>query len=137
MNEPNEEQQPQPEQSEQPAKITQFTGIRDAVKDGLINAKEAVRNAIVQKMVAEKTDEYVRATTAVYDKIKAADKELAKIKPTYIGYDDQGKPKGEPFFSKEQVDQRKKGVETLAKLHKALELALNDNNFEKVIELSK
>lgn len=112
------------------------TGIREAVKAGLVHVNEAVKTAIVASFVQEETNRRIKATTAVLEKIEAAEVELRKIKPTFSGYTIAGEPVGEPIFAKEQVEAHKKAKELLDKLNNALEKALNSNDFSKVFELA-
>lgn len=112
-------------------------GIREAVKEGLVNASETVRASIVASYVKEETEKRIKATTSVFEKIEALELELRKIKPTFAGFTLENKPVGEAIYTRDQVDQAKKANEQLEKLTKALELALTKNDFTKVFEVAK
>lgn len=111
--------------------------IQHLVKEGLVESHTVVRDAIVSGLVKEELDRRIRATTAVFQKIKQAEGELKKIKPTFLGFDDKGAGKGEAVFTKEQADQRKKLNEQLEKLNGALKKALVEKDFGKVFELGQ
>lgn len=123
--------------TDQGSPVSISRNLREAVKAGLVNSNETVRSAIVASYVKEETDRRIKATTSVLEKIEATELDLRKIKPSYAGYSLDGKPAGEPIYTKEQTEAAKKSNEILARLTKALELALNDGDFSKVFEVAK
>lgn len=124
---------PTPEPAPVPARVD----IRTRVKDGLLNANEQVKDAIVSNYVAEEVSKRIKATTNVLSSIESTEREIRKVKPTPAGYDDKGNAIGQPVFSKEQVENLKKLRESLSRLEKAVELALTKNDFSKVFELGQ
>lgn len=111
--------------------------IREAVKTGLIRSNEAVRAKLVEGEVTSEINKRHSAALKVFEKIEALEMEIRKIKPTFPGYTLSGEPIGEPFYTKEQADNTKKNSEQLARLNAALSKALTDNDFSKVLEMSK
>ena len=124
---------PTPEPAPVPARVD----IRARVKDGLLNANEQVKEAIVFNYVAEEVSKRIKATTNVLSLIESTEREIRKVKPAPAGYDDKGNAIGSVYFSKEQAENLKKLREGLGKLEKAVELALTKNDFSKVFELGQ
>lgn len=114
--------------------LTQLDSIRAAIKDNLKTVGPTVQSALVEVATKKEVERRV-AAQSVLEKIEETEKELKKIKPTYAGYDLQGKGVGEPIYTKEQADSYKKLNEQGAKLHSALEKALTESDFTKVLEL--
>ncbi len=110
--------------------------IRGAVKDGLIDSSTVVRQAIVSNLVKAEMDKREKAAISVFEKLEAAELDRRKVRPQFAGYNADGKPIGEPVFTKDQADQIKKTDELIAKLNGALEKALTSNDFSKVFELA-
>jgi hypothetical protein len=108
--------------------------ISKLVKEGLQGVEAKVKTAIVEQLVKEEIERRIRATSAVFSKINAAEKELRKIKPKFLGYDSNGKGVGEPIFTKEEAETLRKTKETLEKLNSALSKAFDEGNFDKVFE---
>lgn len=118
---------------EPPKSVTR--DIREAVKNGLLNANDVVKADIILQFVNEEVGKRKDATMKVLSKIEEIEREIRKVRPTHAGYDQSGEPVGTPVFTKEQVDGLKKSNEQLTKLTNALELALVKNDFTKVFEL--
>jgi hypothetical protein len=110
--------------------------IRKAVADGLIKVNDKVRAAIVADISEKEFQKRVEATTKVLEEFEKIERDLRKIKPVPTGFDLKGQPVGDPVYSREQVEEVKKATEKLDKLNKALEKALNDNDFSKVFEIA-
>lgn len=115
--------------------LTQLDSIRAAIKDNLKTVGPTVQSTLVEVATKKEVERRVAASQSVLEKIEETEKELKKIKPTYAGYDLQGKGVGEPIYTKEQADSYKKLNEQGAKLHSALEKALTESDFTKVLEL--
>jgi hypothetical protein len=120
-----------------PEKTSITQDIRQAIKDGLVKVGDEVKQNLITAGLAEEKAKRTKAAASVLEKIEAAELEIRKIKPAYIGYTPTGDPVGEPIFTKEQSESLKKSNEQLAKLTAALTKALTDHDFSKVLELSK
>lgn len=102
---------------------------------------ERVKEAIIKRLEEEEFKKRVEAVTEVLSRISTNEKDRRKIKPTYAGWGvDQTtgaqKPVGEPIYTKEQSESLKKLIEDYNKLTKAIELAIYENKFDKVYELT-
>ena len=133
MSEPNEVVNSTTEPVKEPASYIQ--DIRSAIKYGLVKANEHVRAAIVKSETEKELTRRVEATAKVITKIEELEVERRKIKPTFQGKKLDGSNVGEEFYTDEQVKAVKENQEKLARLTKALEAALDKNDFTKVLEL--
>lgn len=116
-------------------KVKQLFDIRERVKNGLTDSNSAVKEAIIQGFVDEEVSRRTKATSKVIEQIEALETEARKIKPTYSGYTLEGKPVGEAMYTQEQAKSMKENGEKQQKLHNALERALVDKDFSKVLEI--
>jgi hypothetical protein len=100
------------------------------------NAGGVVREKVVTLMVEEEIEKRTVAVVAVVKKLDEATKALKKVNvPDNEQFDVDGKVVS-ATYSKTKLDDIKKAKELLAKLTKALDLALEQNNFDKVFELA-
>lgn len=111
--------------------------IKEAVAEKLKNLGPRTREAVVEHFAAEQAGKQAAAIIAGLGKLDQLTKDRYKIKPTYIGFDAQGKPVGEPIFQKEQLDQLKKIDEQLEKLNKAIDKADDNGDFGDLYNLTK
>lgn len=121
-------------QAETP-KIKQLFDIRERVKIGLTECNHTVKDAIVKSFIDEEVARRTKATAKVIEQIEALETEARKIKPTYPGYALNGQPIGEAGYTQEQAKAFKENNEKQQKLHNALEKALVDRDFSKILEL--
>lgn len=93
--------------------------------------EEAAINVMVDRTVKKRTD----AVVSVLDKIDSGERELRKLAPDQVAYDEGGKKTGETY-SKAVVEQRQQATQKIGKLRKALDKALNEGDFGDVLNLS-
>lgn len=117
-------------------KETIMKSIRGLVAEGLLNANDTVRASIVSTMISEEIDIRTRATASLLKKLEEEEHALRKIKPTFSGFNLKGEGVGEPVYTKDQLKQIKESQEKIDKLNRALEKALTDNDFSKVMEMA-
>lgn len=110
--------------------------LHEQVKIGLIGSNTVVRDKIVMSLVEAEVQRRVTATTTILERIDSLTSEARKIKPSFTGYGADGKPVGEPIFTKDQAESLKKNREQAEKLEGAIAKALNDSDFSKVFELA-
>ena len=111
--------------------------IREAVADTLGNLSERTRNQVVEHFAAIEATKQATAIIAGLDKLSALENERRRIKPNYQGFDIEGKGVGDPFFTKEQVEQNKKLGEQIEKLTKAITKADEKADFGDLYNLVK
>lgn len=111
--------------------------IREAVIESVSNVGERTRSIVVEHFAQREADKRAAALVKGLDKLSELEKEGYKIKPTYAGYNEAGEGVGEPLFSKEQVEARKKNREQIEKLTNALNAADDKGDFSKLYDLTK
>lgn len=114
-----------------------MTTIREAVGEVLGNLSERTRNQVVEHFAAKEATKQATALIAGLDKLSQLEGERRKIKPTYAGFDIDGKGIGEAVFTKEQVEQNKKLGEQIEKLTKAINKADEKADFGDLYNLVK
>lgn len=98
---------------------------------GSAAVEEAAVSIMTDRTVKKRTD----AVVAVVDKIDAGERELRKLVPDQVAYDEAGKKTGETY-SKAVVESRGKVTQKLGKLRKALDKALDEGDFSDVLNLA-
>lgn len=109
--------------------------IRNMVKEGLVNAHVAVKQAIIDAEVSKEVARRITAAEIVVGKIESLEAEGKKIRPTPAGFNATGVAVGEAVYTQEQVKAIRENKEKMAKLESALEKALVNGDFSKVFEL--
>lgn len=110
------------------AATTELT-IRTAVRDSLAGLGPRTREQVIEVFASREADKQANALVKGLDKLTELERELVKIKPSYAGYNSEGQGVGEPMFTKEQLDQRKKTSEQIEKLKKAINKADDKGDF--------
>lgn len=82
--------------------------IKATVDAQLTSCAAVVRDAVVKNAVDEEVYRRTGKVENVLRAIKQCENDLLHIKPTFQGYDLEGKPVGEATFSSAQVEQAKK-----------------------------
>ena len=112
--------------------------IREAVADTLGNLSERTRNQVIEHFAAmREAAKQANALIGGLDKLASLENERRRIKPSFAGYDIEGKGIGEATYSKEQVDQNKKLGEQIEKLTKAINKADEKADFGDLYNLVK
>lgn len=111
--------------------------IREAVAENLKNLGDRTRSSVIEHFAKLEADKQAGALVKGLDKLTELERDLRKIKPSHVGYDADGNGIGDPFFSKEQIDQRKKLNEQIEKLTKAINKADDNNDFGDLYNLAK
>lgn len=111
------------------ASETETLTIRTAVRDALAVIGPRTREQVIEVFASREADKQANALVKGLDKLTELERELVKIKPTYAGYNAEGQGVGEPMFTKEQLDQRKKTSEQIEKLKKAINKADDKGDF--------
>ncbi len=103
--------------------------LRTAVRDSLAGIGPRTREQVIEHFAAREADKQAQALVKGLDKLTELERELVKIKPTFAGFNSEGQGVGEPMFTKEQLEQRKKLSEQIAKLVKAINKADDKGDF--------
>lgn len=111
--------------------------IREAVAETLGTLSERTRAAVVEHFAAAEAGKQADAIIVGLGKLAALEKERVRIKPSPAGFDLDGKPVGEPVFTKEQVEQAKKLNEQIEKLMRAINKADENADFGDLYNLTK
>jgi|JI10StandDraft_1071094.scaffolds.fasta_scaffold56985_6 hypothetical protein len=111
--------------------------LRTAVRDSLAALGTRTRTQVIEIYASREADKQAAALVKGLDKLTELERELFKIKPVYAGYNVDGQGVGEPMFTKDQLDQRKKTSEQIAKLVKAINKADDKGDFGDLYNIVK
>ena len=106
--------------------------IRKDVKirvDDLIGAGE-IRSRVVADLAEVEIDRRTKNLAAALSKRNDLAKELGKIKPDRVDYDENGQPVGVGRYSREQSGKVKETKKKLTKIDAAINKAINNANFD-------
>lgn len=102
---------------------------QEAVKTAVKDQNSTVYKTLVQSLVQEEINERIDLVTKAMSALKMKSKELNGLRPDSKLMDQEGKIIQEGF-TQDQFNKRKKLVETVTNLEKALSEAVNDANYE-------
>ncbi len=111
--------------------------IRAAVLESVKNVGPRTREAVVEHFAQREADKQAQALIKGLDKLSDLEKDLSKVRPQHTMFDETGAGVGNPTFTKEQVEQRKKLNEQIDKLTKAINKADDQNDFGDLYNLTK
>jgi hypothetical protein len=110
--------------------IEEIKSIKETVAENLISSLSAQTGLVRQKVVEHYSsiaiEKRANAVIKTMDKIDELGIQVKKIKPDRVVYDESG-VEVSSGFSKEKIDERKKLLEQIEKLKKALDKAALDN----------
>jgi hypothetical protein len=110
--------------------------IRDLVNEALKDSGERVKQILVTQLVDEQVKKRADALTVVFNNIEALEKALKSFRPDLQTFKDDGSIASEAW-SKDHLNRRKKLEEQLHPLKAAMKGALENNVWDKLIEISK
>ena len=111
--------------------------IKEKLAERLLTSGSDVKNNVLDTLYNNELKTRTDACLKVLTKIEEKEKELKKLKVSDNNiYDEKGTVVA-GGYSKARVDDIKKASEELERLNKALENALENNDFTKVLELGK
>lgn len=113
---------------------SQFVSLTEEVATLVSDKSKGVKEQVVKALADKEVELRVSCTMACVDKLKEEKNKLNRLKPDTVFFGEDGKETKQ--FSKAKFEERKKLLETIDKLEKALELAFDKNDFQKVKELS-
>lgn len=102
--------------------------ITDVVTSALANSGETVRQKVIDTLVDQELNKRSEAIVRGLNEQSKLKKEAFKIKPDILAYDDQGQEVS-ANWSKAKLEEKKKNEDKLSKLEKALEKALDKNDY--------
>lgn len=102
---------------------------QEVVKTAVREQNPTVYKTLVQSLVQEEINERIDLVTKAMGVLKMRSKELNGLRPDSKLMDQEGKVIQEGF-TQDQFNKRKKLVETVNNLEKALSEAINDANYE-------
>jgi hypothetical protein len=111
--------------------------IREAVAESMNSLMGRTREQVVNHFASLEVEKQAKAVISGLEKLTGFENERRRIKPSYQGFDIDGKGVGDPFFSKEQVENNKKLGEQIEKLTKAINKADERNDFGDLYNLTK
>ena len=111
--------------------------IKEKLAERLLTSGSDVKNNVLDTLYNNELKTRTDACLKVLTKIEEKEKELKKLKVSDNNiYDEKGTVVA-GGYSKARVDDIKKASDELERLNKALENALENNDFTKVLELGK
>lgn len=125
------------EESDTPENGVTGVTIRAAVLETVKNVGPRTRNAVVEHFAQREADKQAQALIKGLDKLTELERDLSKVRPQHTMFDETGSGVGNPTFTKEQVEQRKKFSEQIEKLTKAINKADDNNDFGDLYNLTK
>ncbi len=131
MSDENTQTQPQIETA---TTVSASKSIGLKVAEQIANAGPAILDKVINNLASLEIEKRASALLNGVNLAVATKRELQKIKPDQQSFDASGKVVFESY-SKTKVEEKKKLEEKLAKIEKAVELAVNSNDFSKVSEL--
>lgn len=105
--------------------------ILEQVADKLKNSGSDVASGVVDTLVNEEVEKRKGLVLKAIGVLENKEKELKKIKPDLVALDGEGKTVSENW-SKGQLDKRNKLQQSIDKLNKALNNALENNDYEQL-----
>jgi hypothetical protein len=112
------------------------TTVHSKVAEAITNLGPSTEEKIVDTIVDREKVRRANAWVQVWDILTKLQNDLKKIKPQHLHYDDEGKGVGEPHFSKQQADERKKLQDQINKRVNALNKALEKEEWDDVFNLA-
>lgn len=103
--------------------------IRSQVRERLASVGDRTREAVIEHFAQQEADKQAQAIIKGLDKLDGLERDLRKIRPQVSGFDAEGQPVGQPTFTKEQVEERKKLTEQIRKLTNAINKADDKGDF--------
>ncbi len=109
--------------------------LQQTVTENINSSNAAVADKVVNYFVEIEVDRRVNSLTKSIQELEKLDKDLLKVKPDQKSYSAEGMVVAETF-SQAKIDERKKLQEKINKLRKAIEKALNENQFGDLFNLT-
>lgn len=103
--------------------------IREQVRERLTTVGDRTREAVIEHFARQEAEKQAQAIIKGLDKLDGLERDLRKIRPQVTGFDADGQPVGQPTFTKEQVEERKKLTEQIRKLTNAINKADDKGDF--------
>jgi hypothetical protein len=137
MSEETEDQTPEaeatPATDTAPKTEPQSRQIRAEVAGRLKSIGSTVHNNVVEALYNKEADRRTAAVLKCVEEIEGKEKELNKLFPDVVTYEDEEGKVPTKRYSKERVEQRKKLKEEIGKLNGKLNLALEKNDWSKLL----
>lgn len=110
--------------------------ITDVVASKISSISPAVNEKVIEHLVNVELEKRSNAIIGGLDKLRGLQNDLKKIKPDVGGfYDEDGNETKPMQYSKAKFEERKKTLEQIEKLQKALDLAIDKSDMTKLYEL--
>lgn len=110
--------------------------LRNDVKSGISVSGATVRAKVVEMLVGDEIRSRTDIVLAAFNLAEVHRKNLEKIKPDIVGYDETGKVTSSAY-SKKLLDERKNLEGKIKKINDALTAALDNNDFSKLQQVVK
>lgn len=118
--------------------ITASASLREDVALKLADSGKKVRDIVVSELADCEINKRKNAVLSILVKIDDKIKEIRKAEGAgSVVFDRVGNRIGEPSFTKSQLDEIKKIGDDINRMQVALEKAFVENDFQKLLELSK
>ena len=117
-------------------KISQVTTIRAKVVEGLKNTGDEIAEGVTDELVEKELARRKGIIGEALAKFESMDDEHKKMKPDNNVYDEDENIKV-PGWTKSGIEAKNKLVSKMGKLEKAIDGALNDNNYKGLEDVLK
>lgn len=112
------------------------TTVHMKVAEGISALAPSVEEAVVDTLVDREKKRRSLAIVQVFDKRDTLINDLNKIRPKSDRFDEEGKPIGNPSFTKDEVEKRRKLKEQISKCENAINKAIDKQDYADVYNLS-
>lgn len=108
--------------------------IKEEVAATLSKSGKNVKDAVIANLAQVEIDKRIDLVTKGVKKLDELQKAQNKMKPDNVTYNDDGS-EASATWSKSKLDERNKGSERISKLSKAIDNALDKNEYDQLSKL--
>lgn len=112
------------------------TTITSVVAERLAQISPQVNERVIEHLVNVELEKRSNAIVSGLENLRGLQNDLKKIKPDQVSVDENGNEVS-ATYSKSKFEERKKLLEQIAKVEKALDLAIDKGDMSKLYELKK
>lgn len=109
--------------------------IRQAVTDKLNNSGESVKSRVIDSLVESTLKKRVQQITDAMSELDKLEKDMRRLKPDIVAYNEDSSIASQAF-SKKVLDERKKISDRTEKLKRAIDKALDKNDYSDLNKVS-
>lgn len=118
-------------------RISKHRTLSSRVAEAIAKSGSHIEDRIVENLTEKEVERRTQACLKAIAEIDSLDREFAKMKPDHTVYAEDGKQIVQQGFSKALIETREKNRAKVSKLQKALDKALESNDFGDLFNASK